>query len=196
MWCLSVPLGCAETAKAWDGTACELERAGDVVALGMPVVATPMRYSFRVLLVLLYVAGMFGAPRELSRIERDAWTRLMRFPGMRAQCDLRTWGGPQSRDAHVGVSAAGLAIRARDTTQLGTRCALMGRGAEELRPSPVGHLRTWRPDRHRVAGRARSAQRREAKDESVGPGAPGKGHYQQGGDREEGGVRGGGCATL
>lgn len=68
---LGILLGRADTAEAWVGPLAKWrERETDMVALGMPSVASATHYKVLLLPVLLCVAGMFCAPRELARNER------------------------------------------------------------------------------------------------------------------------------
>lgn len=88
-----VPLGRAEAGAAWTGPMAKwTERLRDTVAHGMPAVAAAAHYRVRTLPVLFYIGGMFAAPRNLARLERDALCRLLRLPGrampIRDQHDL------------------------------------------------------------------------------------------------------------
>lgn len=101
---LGVPLGRDWAAEAWAGPLEKWSvRVSAMVPHGMPAVAAATHYRSRTLLVLLYTAGMFAAPRSLARLERDALGRLLRLPGsalpITGQHDLRLWGGPTFLDA-------------------------------------------------------------------------------------------------
>lgn len=92
--CLGIPLGRATEDKVWIAPLAKWHARADTVArMQMPGVAATVHYRQRVLLVVLHVSGMYRAPLELARLERDTLGRMLRLPGgamsIRGHWDLR-----------------------------------------------------------------------------------------------------------
>lgn len=94
---LGVPLGRATEADVLAAPLAKWRTRADGIAhVHMPPVAARVLHRQRVLPVLLYVAGMYRAARDLARLERDASCRILRLAGsvvrMRWNLDLHDWG--------------------------------------------------------------------------------------------------------
>lgn len=207
---LGMPLGRAEAETAcWGPLAKWLGRVGDMVVLGMPVVAASTRDLSRVLAALLYKGGMCHAPRIFARLDRAALCRHLRLPDsampIQGRHDLRELGGPTLPDAEVAC-ATELAIRTRDTEpQRRQLYSITGHGTEAMRPLQImlaGTPRTRSSDSSRAAERSRTAPRHATGHKGGCQGAPRRcdGHVEAdrgggvGGARADLGAKGGDAA--